>query len=303
MKPLSLLFIGILFGLSACQTPFYVSVPLKYAPTSYFKKDTTTIVVINRFDMDNLKIDSKQKLSAMKAGALTAIKAVTMKLGSLRHIKTICLADTAGFKTDTGSIKTIAQKYKADYVLALTSYDSGVTTSSTPSPTISYDIYASVNFLLYEGNCVYYKKLNGTARNPETNEQYTALTTAGFYNQNATQNGAPVNSAVGLAAQDALKEYFPYTVTYKRPMYDDDFLLPAIRQIQTSNYAKADSILRPFIRDSNRVRAGKAYYALAVVKEAKGDFGVAIDLARLALKMDSENEYAPALLDDLQQVE
>lgn len=300
MKLLSLLFIALLFCLSGCEMPFYVAVPEHYAPTSFFGGDNTTIVLINQFNAENLGISNKKKTAAIKSGAYMAIDAAAKRLAQLPHVKTINLTDSTNFKVDTNSIKLIAQKYKATYVLVLKSYYADIVLDETTNN--DYKTYSLVNFLLYESNGLYYKKLNGRGSDPQTKPQYMKMQFTGLYNQSAL-TPAPVNYSAAHGAQDALKAYFSYTQTHSRPMYDDDFLLPAIRQFQTSNYIKADSLLRPFIADSNRVRAGKAYYALAVVNEAKGDFGAAIDFARLALKIDGENEYAPGILGDLQQTE
>lgn len=298
MKRLSLLFISILFCLAGCEMPLYVAVPTAFEPTSFFNQDSTTIVVINQFNADSIGISNKKKISAIRSGAYMAISAAGKRLAQLPHVKTINLTDSAGFKADTGSVKLIAKKYRAAYVLVLKSYYADIVIDENSNN--DYKTYSIANFLLYENNGLYYKKLNGTGQDHQTKQQYMKMLSTGLYDQSA-QSPAPVNYSAVRAGQDALKAYFSYTLTHNRPMYDDDFLLPAIRQIQTSNYAKADSLLRPLIKDGNRVRAGKAYYALAVVKEAKGDFGAAIDFARLALKMDSENEYAPAILDDLLQ--
>lgn len=185
-------------------------------------------------------------------------------------------------------------------MLVLKSYYADIVLDETTNN--DYKTYALANFLLYENNGLYYKKLNGRGSDPLTKLQYMKTQSAGPYDQ-AGQAPAPINHSAAHAAQDALKEYFSYTLTHSRPMYDDDFLLPAIRQLQTSNYNMADSLLRPLLADGNRVRAGKAYYALAVVNEAKGNFAAAIDFARLALKMDPENEYATGILGDLQQIQ
>ncbi len=301
MKLLSPVLIGIMFCLSACEAPLYVSVPLNYQPTAFLPKDTITIVTINQFDADKLQIGSRQKLSAMKAGAFSAIKAAATRFESLPHVRTINLADSANFKVDTGSIKSIAQKYKADYVLALKNYDFGVLAGDNINFKTSYNIYASVDFQLFENNGVYYKKMNGRYNTRKTEEQYMAITMSGLYNQDARQGGAPVNSSAALAAGDALKEYFPYTIVRTRPVYMDDTLVPALNEIRLKNYAKADSLLQPLLRDSDPAKASRAAYVLAIVYEAQGDIEAAIDMVQQALDKDDLNQGAIDMMCDLRE--
>lgn len=65
-KLLSPILILFLFLFASCGAPLYVSVPVEYTPHSYFRKDTTTIVVINRFDADALKIGNKKSSPFLK---------------------------------------------------------------------------------------------------------------------------------------------------------------------------------------------------------------------------------------------
>jgi len=290
-----------MFCLSACEAPLYVSIPLNYQPTAFLPKDTTTIVTINQFDADKLHIGSKQKLSAMKAGAFSAIKAAATRFESLPHVRTINLTDSANFKVDTGSIKSIAQKYKADYVLALKNYDFGVLAGDNINFKTSYNIYASVDFQLFENNGIYSKKMNGRFSTRKTEEQYMTITMNGLYNQYAGQSGAPVNSSAAPAAGDALKEYFPYTLVRTRPIYMDDTLVPALNEIHLKNYAKADSLLQPLLRDNDPAKASRAAYLLAIVYEAQGNIGSAIDMVQQALDKDDLNQGAIEMMYDLQE--
>ena len=301
MKLLSPILIGIVFCLSACEAPLYVSVPLNYEPTAFLPKDTTTIVTINQFDADKLQIGSKHKLSALKAGAFSAIKAAAARFDSLPHIRTINLADSANFKVDTSSIKSIAKKYKADYVLALKNYDFGVVVGDNINFKTSYNIYASVDFQLFENNGIYSKNMNGRFSTRKTEEQYMAITMSGLYNQDAGQGGAPVNGSAALAARDALREYFPYTIVRTRAVYMDDTLVPALNEIRLKNYTKADSLLQPLLLDSDPGKASRAAYVLAIVYEAQGNIGAAMDMVEQALDKDDLNQGAIDMMYDLQE--
>jgi hypothetical protein len=300
MKLLSPILILLLFLVASCGTPLYVSVPVEYTPHSYFRKDTTTIVVINRFDADALKIGNKKKLAVFKAGAFTAIKSAAIQLGKLPHVKTINLADSADFKVDTDSIKLIARNYKADYVLALTNFNAGIEMNEFDGSASFYSSNVAVNFLLYEHNGIYSKKLDGAANDPIADKLSNNLLAVIALEPAVGRNKATVNSSADHAAQNALREYLPYAITHNRPLYNDDFLMPAVKEIVAHNFEKADSLLQPFLQDKVKERASKAAYNLSVVYEAEGDIGAAINAAQQSSDLFF-NEYATAILYDLKQ--
>lgn len=299
-KLLSPILIALLFLLASCETPLYVSVPVEYAPHSYFRKDATTIVVINRFDADALKIGSKKKLTVFKAGAFTAIKSATAQLGKLPHVKTINLTDSADFKVNTDSIKLVAKNYKADYILVLTNFNAGIDMNESDGSATSYSSNVLVNFLLYEHNGIYYKKLDGIASDPIADKLSNNLLAVIALQPAVGRNQATVNSAAEHAAQNALREYLPYAITHNRPLYNDNFLMPAVKEIVARNFEKADSLLQPFLQDKVKERASKAAYNLSVVYEAEGDIGAAINAAQQSSDLFF-NEYATAILYDLKQ--
>ena len=296
-SPILILF---LFLFASCGASLYVSVPVEYTPHSYFHKDTTTIVVINRFDADALKIGNKKKLIVFKAGAFTAIKSAAAQLGQLQHVKTVNLADSADFKVNTDSIKSIARNYKADYVLALTNFNAGIEMNESDGSVSFYSSNVAVNFLLYEHNGIYSKKLDGVASDPMADKLSNNLLAVIALEPAVGRNKATVNSSAEHAAQNALREYLPYTIAHSRPLYNDDFLMPAVKEIVARNFEKADSLLQPFLQDKVKERASKAAYNLAVVFEAEGDIGAAINTAQQSSDLFF-NEYATAILYDLKQ--
>lgn len=300
MKLLSPVLLILLFFLASCETPLYVPVAVEYTPRSYFNKDTTTIVLVNQFDADGLNIANKRKLAAIKAGAFTAIKSAGLVLNQLQHVKTINLADSADFKVNTDSVKLIAQKYKANYVLVLKTYTAGIGISEINNYSTYYNTNVSVNFLLYQPDGVYYKKLNGAADDPKSEEPYMGLLASLIFQPTVGRNKAAINNSTEHAVQNALQDYFPYTISHNRPLYNDDFLKPAVKEILAQNYDKADSLLRPFLQDKVKERVSKAAYNLAVVYEAEGDVNGAMDMAQQSSDT-SNNQFATAILYDLKQ--
>jgi len=300
MKLLSPLFVIVMFFLVSCETPLYVSVPVEYTPRAYFSKDSTTIAIINQFDADALKIGNKRKLAAIKAGAYTATKSAGVLLNQLQHVKTISLVDSADFKPNIDSVKLIAEKYKANYVLVLKNFNAGIGISDINNYTTSYDTNVGVNFLLYESNGVYYKKLNGAANDPKSDEPYMGLLAAIVLQPTVGRNKVAINSSTEHAVQNAFQDYFPYTITHNRPLYNDDFLMPAVKEILAQNFDKADSLLQPFLQDKDKQRASKAAYNLAVVYEAEGDIDAAMDMAQQALTLNNQNRFAAEIQVNLQ---
>lgn len=300
MKLLSPLLVIALFFLASCGAPLYVSVPVEYTPRAYFGKDTTTIAIINQFDADALKIGNKRKLAAIKAGAFTATKSAGALLSQLQHVRTINLVDSTDFKPNNDSVKLIAEKYKANYVLVLKNFSAGIGISDINNYTTSYNTNVGVNFLLYESNGVYYKKLNGAANDPKSDEPYMGLLASIVLQPTVGRNKVAVNSSAEHAVQNALQDYFPYTITHNRPLYNDDFLMPAVKEILAQNLEKADSLLQPFLQDKDKQRASKAAYNLAVVYEAEGNIAAAIDLVQQALALNNQNSFAAEIQGELQ---
>jgi len=298
MKLLSRLLIIALFFLASCETAVYVSVPVEYTPATYFPKDSITIVLVNQFDVKGLKINNKKKIEAIRAGAYTAIKAAKNQLEQLHHMKVIMLVDSAGMKVNTDSIKLIARLYKATYVLSLKNFAASIDMDAPGYSPTFYNTDVSVNFLLYESNGIYYKKLNGVAVDPKSDKLSEALLASISVNPSLGSNKTAIVATAAHAAQNALSEYFPYKIVHNRPLYTDKFLMPAVKQIQAQNFETADTLLRPFLKDKVKERKSKAAYNLAVALEARGYIEDAADMARLSGDTNY-NEYATAILYDL----
>ncbi|HEY8929929.1 MAG TPA: DUF6340 family protein [Mucilaginibacter sp.] len=302
MRPIlyTLFFAAFLF-LASCEVPAYVTVPVEYTPRAYFrKKDSTRIVVVNQFNADLLNIASKRKLASIKAGAYTAIKSAALQLGSLPRVKTIIAADSANFKPDTDSVKFIAEKYKADYVLVLKKFGADIGLTEISNATSYYDTNVSVNFLLYAPDGIFYKKLNGQANDPHSEQPYEGIFAELIFHPTVGGNKASVRNSAEHAVQSALQDYFPYTISHSRPLFNDDFLKPSVAAIMAQDYDKADSLLQKLMLDKNPEVLSKAAYNLAVVYEALGDISMARDFATESNEK-KKNEFATAILYDLKQ--
>ncbi|HVW98275.1 MAG TPA: DUF6340 family protein [Mucilaginibacter sp.] len=291
---------ALLLILTSCAVPQYISVPVNYNPRAYFSKDSTNIVMVSKFNPDNLKIGNKKKLAAIKAGAYTAIKTAGMQLNLLPHVHAVNLVDSASFPVDTASVKSIAQKYNANYVLVLKDFRAGIAMDEIDNNQAYYNTNVTVNFLLYEDNGIYYKKLSGTADDPKDSQPYMGLLASIVFQPSVGHNKTAINASAEHAVQNAFQDYFPYTVTHSRPLYNDDYLKPAVREILAGNFNKADSLLQPFLQDPKAETASKAAYNLAVVYEAEGDIGAAIDMAQESSDK-YVNQFAVAILNDLKQ--
>jgi len=300
MKLLSPVLFIALFFLASCETAVYVSVPVEYSPRTYFPKDSITVVVINQFDVNKSNVNNKKKRAAIWAGAYTAIKTAKGQLEQLKQIKVINLVDSGDMKVNADSVKLIARQYKAKYVLALKNFTAGIDMDEPGSSPTFYTTNVSVNFLLYQSNGIYYKKLSGAANDPKPDKLSESLLASISVQPSLGANKTAITATAAHAAQNALGEYFPYKIVHNRPLYTDKFLMPAVKEIQAQNFEKADTLLRPFLKDKVKEHISKAAYNLAVAYEARGYIEDAIDMARLSSNTNY-NEYATAILYDLKQ--
>ena len=287
--------------LSSCYTQKFVTVKVDYNPKLSLKPDTNTILLINQFDLSKTKISDPKKLDVIKAGAFIAIRYAETHLKQLHHVNVINIVDSAAFKVNTDSVKVLAANYHADYVLALDNFNADMDLSALKSTGESYSIKTTVNFMLYESNGIYFKKLNGEYDDlHEETDSYAQLADLIFQPTIKGKKRA-VKSAAQFAADDALQDYLKHTIIHNRPLDMDEWLQPAVMQIQAHNYTKADSLLQRFLNDKNPIVASKAAYTLAVVYEAGGYIDMAEEEAQASLDKWKYNHFAAALLNDLKQ--
>jgi hypothetical protein len=294
----SLFFLSLIAFLSACEVTRFVPVQVEYSAKSLFRPDSTTILLINQFDLSNQKGYNKRQLAVVKAGIVTSIEYAQAQLIKLSNVKVINLVDTAGFVINRDSINDLALKYHADNVLALQGFAAGIDFSGMDNSTVSYNSNVRVNYKLFANGGAIYKQLEGTV-----NQALPDLPNLGFFGNLIVTPGVGSNrkSIVSLAQQAtqmALQDYLPYTVTHTRPIYNDDWLQPAIQQIYAGNYDEADTLLKPFLKDVNVKTVSKAAYMLAIVYESEGDVSLAINMAQQSIDKFN-NFYAEAILNDL----
>ena len=300
MKPLNSACIILLLFFSACTAPLYVAVPVDYTAKLNLRPDSTIIVLINQFDINQAKITNKKKLDVIKAGAVAAINYAGLEFRSLPHVKVINLIDTTAFTVNADSIKLIAQKYNAHYVLALKNFTADIGLSDIANYTSYYNTNTAVDFVFFEGNGIYHRDLKGNAVDAQSEQPYFGLLPTLLIHPTVKGNKQSIKTSAEHATENALQDYFPYTITHNRPLYNDAIFLPAIKEIQSGNLNKADSLLTPFLQDKNPQIASKAAYNLAVVYESEGDIDSALDLAQQSSDK-YRNEYATAILADLKE--
>jgi len=284
--------------LSACEVTRFVPVQVEYSARTLFRPDSTSILLIDQFDLSHQTKYNKRQLSVIKSGVLASVKYAQAQLIKLPNVKVISLVDTSGFITNKDSVKDLALKYHADYVLALQGFGAGIDLGAMDYSTVSYNSNVEVHYKLFANGGVIYKNLDGSV-----NQALPDLPNLGFFGNLIVTPGIGGNrkSIVSLAEQAtqmALQDYLPYTITHSRPIYNDDWLQPAIQQIYAGNFEKADTLLKPFLKDANAKTASKAAYMLAIVYEAEGDVNLAVDLAQQSWDKFN-NLYAQAILNDL----
>ncbi|MDN5284053.1 MAG: hypothetical protein JWR38_327 [Mucilaginibacter sp.] len=282
MKLFKLICILFVLGLTSCNVVQYATVPVDYAPKLVFHPDTATILVVNRLTFDSTRI-SKRKIIALKAAAYNAVKGAEKELKMLPGIKVTSLIDSVSFAANTDSVKHLAAAHKVSYILTLDDFNAGVVLDNVQydgnAQVAYYSAKARVTFTLYESNGIYFKKLKGTAVEPEDN-----------------RFAFSINEAARSAALDALKDYLPYTITNYRPLYNQsDVLQAGVQQILAGRFDRAYKILNPLIDGADAKLASRAAYNMAVVYEAQNDIEEALTLAKLS-NQKQQNDYATVLI-------
>jgi tetratricopeptide (TPR) repeat protein len=282
VKLFKLVCILFVVSLTSCSVVQYATVPVDYAPKLVFNHDTAHVLLVNRLAFDSTRI-SKRKIAGLKAAAYSAVLSAQKQLKMLPGIKVTSLIDSVQFNVNTDSIKHLAAAHKANYILTLDDFNAGIALDGVQydgnAQIAYYSAKAKVTFTLYESNGIYFKKLKGTADEPEDNRYLSAI-----------------NEASRNAALDALKDYLPYTVTNYRPLYNQsDALQAGVTQILAGRFDRAFKILNPLIDGADAKLGSRAAYNMAVVYEAQGDIEEALTLAKLS-NQKQQNNYATILI-------
>jgi len=301
MKKLKPFFTALLPFLCGCMVTThlgtkYLIYPLDYDAKLSFKPDSTTILLINQLSFDK-KVAGK-KLAALKAGAFSAIRCAEAELGSLPHVKTVNLVDSASLTVTADLIKILALKYHSDYVLALTDYNADVALEDIQNGDAYYNSVVIVKFTLFEGDGLFYKKLQGSSSSVRSIQPYMGFVASLFIHPTIARSKDSINVVSRNAVLIALSDYLPHTETLSRPLYTDKWLNPMTTEILAGNFDKAYNLSQPLLNDKNPIVAGRAAYNMAVVYEAQGDIDEAINMAQLSLDK-YKNPYASAILNDL----
>ncbi|SEO50203.1 hypothetical protein SAMN05192574_108317 [Mucilaginibacter gossypiicola] len=280
--------------LAACSVPQYVNVPVDYAPKLNFSRARTTIVVINHYMPDSTRNRGKRVLATFKAAAYTAINNAAIQLHALPGVKVVQLVDSVNFTANADSVKFLAKKYKAAYVLAFEDFK-GETKWKQDNyngvPSVYRATVINTSFTLYEANGIYSKKLNGEAEIYDTNPYASA--------SSLLTHGGPLFDAMRNSALDALKDYLPYTDYHDRPLYaNGDQLSSSVELIKAGKFDQAFKVLNPLIDGPDLKLASRAAYNLAVVYEAQGDIDAALDVAKIS-NQKQPNDFAKAIIVDL----
>lgn len=291
--------------LSGCDVMKYVTVSVDYTPKQVFRPDSTKIVLINQFDIRTLKNITNRKAESIKAGALGSLKYAYKQLTQLPNVKVTYLVDSVYFTTNTDSIKTLAEKYHADYVLALVDFKPNIDMTGSDNDNVYYSSSVNLSFLLYEKNGLFTKTLNGFMNEPKFQQPNVGLIGNLIFQPTVGGNKNSIIATAEKATQNALQDYLPYSIVNQRPLFNDEVFQPAVMQIMAKNYSKADTLLRPFLKSENNTLAGKGAYNLAVVQESEGDIDRAIKTVNISLeKLKGQYpflQYPNSLLEGLMQ--
>ncbi|WP_426581817.1 DUF6340 family protein [Mucilaginibacter sp. R-33] len=299
MKNLFAICVLVAMGLAACSVNYEITVPVNYAPKLELGHNETKIVVVNRFTVDSVANKNKRKRAVLKGGAYSAIETVAKQLDMLPRIQTTVLADSVNLIADTTPIKTLAEKYNANYVLTLDSLSADIPVELVDTMEV-YTTVVNTRFTLYESNGKYFKVLRGKAKDFHSESRYYGIIAALLVHPTVKGNGAAISQSAGNAAIDAIKDYLPSTLTNQRQLYaDNDSLKVAINHMTAKRYNEAFKILNPIIDGPDLKLASHAAYNLAVLYEAQGDIEEALKAAKLSNEKQ-QNVKATAIIPDLE---
>jgi tetratricopeptide (TPR) repeat protein len=301
VKRFAPLFILIIVFLTSCSVPQYVTVPVNYGPKMGFSRDSTIIVVANRYRPDSVKIRDYRRISVLKKMAVVSLQTAANQLKYLKGVHIINLVDSINYTVNTDSVKFLAAAHKANYVLVLNDIGAGIypeTVYYNGIPSNYYTTKIKTSLALFESNGIYSKKLAGMAEVPQ-DETYSG----GFgslFNKPSYRSSIPaMTAATRDATLDALKDYLPFSISNERPLYADGGALESsVTQIKAGKFDVAFKILNPLIDGADTKLASKAAYNLAVVYEAQGDIDEALKTAKLSNEKHP-NDYAKAIIVDL----
>jgi len=299
LKNLFAICVLVAMGLPACSVNYEITVPVNYAPKLELGHNETKIVVVNRFTVDSVANKNKRKRAVLKGSAYSAIATVAKQLDMLPRIQTTVLADSVNLIADTTPIKTLAEKYNANYVLTLDSLSADIPVELVDTMEV-YTTVVNTRFTLYESNGKYFKVLRGKAKDFHSESRYYGIIAALLVHPTVKGNGAAISQSAGNAAIDAIKDYLPSTLTNQRQLYaDNDSLKVAINHMIAKRYNEAFKILNPIIDGPDLKLASHAAYNLAVLYEAQGDIEEALKAAKLSNEKQ-QNVKATAIIPDLE---
>jgi hypothetical protein len=294
MKPLIFVCIVLKVLLNYCFAQQYVDVQIKYAPKLALSPGPNLVLLINQFDCTKTTLKDQKAIDVIKAGIYTSIKYAGEQLKQLPEVKVINLVDSAQLTLNTDSINLLALKYHASYVLMLKGFKADFAVTYDTNMLINYNMLVKVNFVLFESNGIYFKKLNGETEDPLP--MASLLASLHVYPA-IKKNKKIIIISARHAVLDALQDYLPNNIS--RPLYTDKIFAPANIQMTTGNFKAGCTLLTPFLQDSDALTVYKAAYNLAVAYEGDGDIEKAIDMAKLSLAK-VYNPFAANLLEDLQ---
>jgi hypothetical protein len=304
LKTLLTICLAAAVALTACHVALQpLAVPISYAPKLNFGRDSTTILLVSRFDFESRKLHSKAKLAVLNGAAYTAVATAANELNFLPKVKAINLVDSVNFGANPDSVNMLAQQYKAQYVLTLDRFYADIDSDVDFNGSDKVSVYSSVvnaNFTLYEADGLHFKRLSGKASDFHSDAPYQGILGSLIMQPSIKKNAYALNRSARNATLNALKEYLPSTITnYRRLYMDNDSLKKAVNHIYAKQYKEAFDILNPIIDGEDMKLASHAAYDLAVVYEAQGDIKTALETARLS-NQKQQNDYATLLIPALE---
>ncbi len=292
----------------------HVAVPVSYAPKINLSDSAATVLIINRFDPNQLQYKREKKTNAIKNGSLALCQSVENELKVFPGVKVISVYDSIMMATDihgmldsnillTEQIDQLAAKYHPDYILSLENYEAGFRQDRVESvkddkglvsKTAYYSIYANSTWVWYNIAANKFVELKGIASAYHSSRPVIS----GLFSFGpAISPNADEIKAVSSKAANALSSHFkPHEELLSRKIYSKKLLKESALAIRNGLYEQAEKLLEPLTRSADDDTASKALYNRAVIFEVYRNTQSAKDFAELSMKKKN-NSLAQKLLE------
>jgi len=280
------------------------STDIEIAPECKLAAPNGNVVLINNYDFAKQKIKNEAKLEEVKSGVTDGLNAVGSYLAGMTGGKYDNIADTATLAVNTGDLSTIAAKYQAAYIVALTNFYYSTALEKTekradqPLKEAYFSLQIVTAFTVYNAQGQKLREFTSNLSEPFTHHQAPGSLIAFFATPSIKSNISSFNRIVKNSMLSAFKPLLPTKSTISMHCFYDPELRAALKESDVGHIDSVQALLKPLIGGTDTVLAGKAAYNLAAAYCAGGRFTEAKEMAEISSRK-FVNPKTKQLLNDL----